>query len=137
MEKYEKNMSSEIYVNAIYIAVESIKEKFYGYGINRYEFAFADHHNPDLVVTDLLVNVLNKEDATNNLAKITTEFGIFSLLLVYLTLRITFSKNIDYTSKLIFIPIVYSQIFIRGAGYFNGGFFIIFLCCYFMLDRKK
>ena len=78
--KLNPSMSTEIYINSLFIASKAIINKPFGYGINGYREAFDAHHEVSKTYTDRFVNVLNREDGSNNLAKIITEFGLLSLV---------------------------------------------------------
>ena len=72
---------------------------------------------------------LNSKDASNNLAKITVEFGLFSVFLFIYFIYFAFSKKATLEEKSFLIPLVLTQL-MRGAGYYNGGFLIcIILIC--------
>ena len=66
----------------------------------------------------------NSKDASNNFAKIITEFGIFGVLFYLSLIFINFSKHLPIDFKLFYIPMIITQS-IRGAGYFNSGFILI------------
>ena len=66
---------------------------------------------------------LNKTDGRSNFFKLTTEFGIFSLLIYLFFIFFTLNKNIGLEQKSFLIPIIITQL-ISGAGYFNGGFIL-------------
>ncbi len=53
-----------------------------------------------------------------------TEFGIFSVILFVILIYISISKKISIENKVFLLPFLITQ-FIRGAGYFNGGFILI------------
>lgn len=114
---------------------EAIKLKPFGWGINNYEKAFeklkydVPYINPDIIN-------LNSSDASNNFAKLITEFGIIGFFLLFLLTYICLNKKIDFEVKLFYMPIILTQL-IRGAGYFNGGFIfainiliILYICIY-------
>jgi len=53
------------------------------------------------------------------------EFGIFGILFIFSLLIILFSKSINNEIKFLLLPLIFSQLFIRGSGYFNFGFLIV------------
>ena len=65
---------------------------------------------------------INNEDGSINFTKIIVEFGIFSIFLVVIFTIFIFSKRIPLRDKIFLFPFVFVQVFLRGAGYFNGGF---------------
>ena len=68
------------------------------------------------------------------------EFGFFSIFLVIIFTIFVFSKKISLSDKIFLFPFVFVQVFLRGAGYFNGGFLItsilIILLTLNLYDRK-
>ncbi len=83
------------------------------------------------------VYTLNYNDASANLPKLFTEFGIFTFLLFPLLIIFLFSKNISTDKKVFFLGIICTQL-VRGAGYFNGGFlFSLIIILYTVLNLKK
>ena len=132
-----KNLSSEVFIVSLNIAKLSIFEKPFGYGINNYHLAFKEHIE-SISVTNASTNRLNIHDASNNFAKIVTELGIFSLIIFFVFFKFLFSKKISYEYKLIIFPSLFTQTFIRGAGYFNGGFiFFLVLSCYLLYESRN
>lgn len=130
------NLSSGIYFHALTIAKRSLIEKPFGWGLNRYDKAFAYFNNLKPSKINRL-NFYNNKDGTNNLVKITVEFGVFSFLLYLFFLFFTISKNIPIELKLFYIPFIITQS-LRGAGYFNGGFaLIVFLMLFTYLNKNK
>ena len=83
------------------------------------------------------VLVLNRDDASNNLVKLSTEFGIFSLLIYLVLILFFFNKKIKPEIKIFLLTIILTQIFVRGAGYFNGGFILALLILIFLNFKKK
>ena len=130
------NLSVEVFFTSHKIMLNSIKEKPFGYGFNNYEQAFTEHINK-IEYSQPIITVLNKKDASNNFAKIITEAGIFSLIIMYFVIYFSFSNKINLNYKLIIIPNFLVQTFIRGAGYFNGGYIIyLILIIFLVLDIK-
>lgn len=70
------------------------------------------------------------------MAKIITEFGIFSLLLFYLVIKFTLSEKIDLKYKIFILPNIFTQLLFRGAGYFNGGFIILIIVMTYLILEK-
>jgi hypothetical protein len=129
------NLSTEVYKTSFFVAKNSLLHKPLGYGFNNYSEAFYqfrptfDNYNKE-------VFLLNKEDASNNLSKIVTEFGIFSLLFLYFLINFFLSKKIDMRLKIFFLLPILIQTFIRGAGYFNGGFLLFLFYSIYLLLKK-
>lgn len=133
------NLSSSVFINAINISIETILSRPFGWGLNRYENAF-DFYMFNYYITPFLyheVYTLNYNDASANLPKLFTEFGIFAFLLIPVLLLFLFTKKISTDKKIFFLGIVCTQL-IRGAGYFNGGFlFSLIIILYIILNLKK
>ncbi len=131
-----KNQSSDVWLKSLKITYISLLKHPLGVGLNNYEIA----HNKfiDNVTTSFeLTKKLNIQDASNNLAKIITEFGIFSLFLFYLIIKFIFSKNIEFKYKIFLLPNILTQLLFRGAGYFNGGFIIFIIVMTYLIYEKE
>ena len=132
------NLSSAVYFHALLVAKNSIVEKPFGWGVNRYDIAF-DYFtakNPSKVKK---VNFMNRKDGSNNFIKMIVELGVFALILYFFIFLFLINKKIPLEYKLFYLPIVVTQS-LRGAGYFNGGFsLIIFLMLftYIKLNKKN
>ncbi len=132
----KKNLSSDVWIKSLKVALISITNYPFGVGLNNFEIAHEKFIN-EISVNYPMTQKLNIQDASNNLSKIITEFGIFSLLLAYLLLRFIFSKNIDLGYKIFLLPNIFTQLLFRGAGYFNGGFIIFFIVMIYLIFEKN
>jgi len=94
-----------------------------GYGFNNYNEAFEQFVN-EVELYNWETRGLNAKDASNNFSKIVTEFGILSLFFFYFIISFFLSKKIYNKIKIFFILQIIIQLFIRGSGYFNGGFIL-------------
>ena len=122
----DKNLTLEVLFNSFKIAYYSnIDKKFLGNGLNNYESAFAKHLLHEIVPPFYEVYVLNYNDGSNNLAKILVEFGIFSLLFIYVFIKYVFDAQVPLIEKIFFTSLILTQLG-RGAGYLNGGFIFSF-----------
>jgi hypothetical protein len=120
------NLSIEVFMNSVRIAFFSVKEKFYGYGINNYDSAFAAHMINNIVPSYYKeVFILNFNDASSSFTKLISEFGIFSIFFFWFLLKYSLNDKILVQHKLFFISIILTQ-FYRGVGYANGGFALAF-----------
>ena len=76
-----------------------------------------------------------------NLTKLLVEFGLLNLILVFFFTFFLFSSRIAIDDKIFLFPIIFVQSFLRGAGYFNGGFLIATILIILLVtksyDRKK
>jgi hypothetical protein len=128
------NLSTEVYKTSYLVAKNAILHKPLGYGFNNYSEAF-DSFVGNLNIYNNQVLLLNKKDASNNLSKIITEFGVFSLFFFYFLISFLLNTKINNKIKIfLFLPIII-QTFVRGAGYFNGGF-LLFVFFAFVLWIK-
>jgi hypothetical protein len=120
----EGSLSSAVLFNSANVTYNSLKYKPFGWGFQNYESAFI-HYNKEFPQKNKLLLSLNSKDGSNNFFKIIVEFGIFGFF-IYLFLAYSFfSKKIALENKLFLFPFIIAQS-IRGAGYFNGGFILIF-----------
>ena len=115
------NLSSETFRTSLIIAKKALFNKPLGYGFNNYNEAFEQFIN-EVELYNWETRALNTKDASNNFSKIVTEFGIFSLFFFYFIISFFLSKKIDNKIKIFLILPIIIQLFIRGSGYFNGGF---------------
>ena len=134
----EKNLSSEVYKTSLIIAYNSIKNKPLGYGFNNYEKAF-EINIKDVNPYYQETYQLNTKDGSNNFSKLITEFGIFSFLFVYYLMNFFKNKEIDQSIKIFFFIAIFMQLFVRGFGYFNGGFllFVFYIYEFGKLSKKN
>ncbi len=135
-DEISKNLSSDVWIKSAKITFYSFKNYPLGVGINNFIFS---HNNyiDNISVNFDITRDLNKEDASFVLAKIISEFGLFSFLIFFIIFKFIFSKKIGFQFKLFLLPNIFTQLFIRGAGYFNGGFIIFILIILFLLINKK
>ena len=128
------NLSTEVYKTSYLVAKNAIFYKPLGYGFNNYSEAF-DKFVGDLNFYNKEILLLNKKDASNNLSKIVTEFGIFSIFFFYFLISFLFNNKIDNKIRIFLALPIIIQTFVRGAGYFNGGF-VLFVFFAFTLWIK-
>ena len=127
------NLSSAAVYRGFSIAKKSIIEKPLGWGLNRYDQAFNYFNEIDPSTYDEL-NRLNNKDGTNNFNKLIVEFGIFGLIFYLFIFLFFINKKISLELKLFYFPFILTQS-MRGAGYFNGGFSLIFFIILFTLVK--
>jgi O-antigen ligase len=128
------NLSTEVYKTSYLVAKNTIFYKPLGYGFNNYSEAF-DKFVSDMSIYNKEVLLLNRKDASNNFSKIVTEFGIFSIFFFYFLISFLFNKKIDNKIRIFLALPIIIQTFVRGAGYFNGGF-VLFVFFAFVLWIK-
>ena len=147
-KKDNNNLSTGIYIYSFYVAKKSIIENPFGVGIDNYKkyrtivdktlkivhpeiykekklggkIIFKESYMPSLksVVLDF-----NKNSGSNNFSKLIVEFGLISVLGLLLIFIFSFRKELDDSIKITLIPMLFTQCFIRGTGYFYSGFLII------------
>ena len=122
---YDKrfNLSTAVLINSINISIQTLKERIFGWGLNRYERAF-DYYMLNMIVIAPFYHeifTLNYNDGSSNLTKSVTEFGIISFIFIPLILFFCFTDRVNKYEKIFFLTIIFTQL-LRGAGYFNGGF---------------
>ena len=84
-----------------------------------------------------IVQKLNVEDASNNFVKLSLELGIFSIFIYFIIIYFLFNKKIELKIKVFLLTLIFTQLFVRGAGYFNGGFIICLSMIIFSISLKK
>ena len=132
----KRNLSIEVYITSLKIAFYAIKDKPFGHGLNNYHTAFSKYINL-IDVQNIIAKNLNKQDASINFSKIITEFGIFSIFFVFVVFKFIFSKKIDLSYKFLLVPNLFTQTFLRGAGYFNGGYILFLLILIFIVYETE
>ena len=154
IEEKMLGLSGAVVMNSYNIALTTIKHRPLGWGVNRYKEAYGEYvldrnqrinrQDPNYINKYNLrqyhkmqfVYNLNARDGANNLAKIITEFGIFSILIFIYFIYFSFSNKPSFAEKSFLIPLVLTQL-LRGAGYFNGGFLIIIIIMLAITFLKK
>ena len=81
----------------------------------------------------------NNEDGSLLLSKGVVEFGILFLAFIIFLIGIAFSKKIKNPEKYFLLSLLFTQIFIRGSGYFYNGFLIcsLMITLYFIKSYAK
>lgn len=133
------NYSFKVYINSFQVAIHSFKNSIAGYGFDNYKLAF-DAYIPksyDKEKKTYPYRDLNSSDASNNFSKLTSEFGIFFLIICIIVILKSRTKNLDDKQKALIYTLLFMQIFIRGSGIFNNGFLIISIILMYSLFSKK
>ena len=113
--------TTAVILNALNVALLSIKEKPLGWGFNNYQMAFNKYMLEKITPPFREIYYLNYNDGSNNSIKLFVEFGIFSFLIFFNLLYFILNKNIPVSQRILFGGIIITQM-ARAAGYFNGGF---------------
>lgn len=130
------NLSTDVVLKSLKISLLSIMNYPFGVGFNNYEYAHKEFID-NIKTKYPLTKIFNIQDGSNNFIKLLTEFGIFSILFGYLMIRFFFQKTNNLELKYFLLSFIVVEVFIRGAGYFNGGFYLIFLLIYLSVYKKK
>lgn len=137
------SLSLAVYINSFKILTEGIKSNMLGYGLESYEYVFKSHikktskNLTNEKYINSIVQKLNVEDASNNFVKLSLELGIFSIFIYFLIIYFLFNKKIEFKIKVFLLTLIFTQLFVRGAGYFNGGFIICLSMIIFSISLKK
>ena len=80
----------------------------------------------------------NSQDGTNNFNKGIVEFGFIFFVPILMIIFLLFDRKISINDKLLIFPILFTQTFIRGSGFFNGGYivFLIILISIYCINFK-
>lgn len=133
-----KNLSIEVTLANSKLAIYSLSNYPLGWGMNNYKYA----HQKNMPTVNLSnvegVGWLNSNDGSNNFNKGMVEFGFFFIIFIFFMFNFLINKDINIQIKYLIIPILFTQVFIRGSGFFNGSFIImsILMICY-LKDNKK
>ena len=144
------NLSLAIAYNSFDIAKETISKNFLGLGMDNYKIAFAiannskdfqdkDYDNSSYFHMFNAKGKYNNEDGSLLLSKGVVEFGILFLAFIIFLIGIAFSKKIKNPEKYFLLSLLFTQIFIRGSGYFYNGFLIcsLMITLYFIKSYAK
>ena len=130
------NFSTAVQGHSFVVALFSLIEKPFGYGFQNYQYAF-DLHNQKFdfnILKDTFV-IYNYNDGASNLNKALVEFGLLNFIFLILFI-IGLLKNKNIEINLFLATAIITQL-IRGAGYFNGNFLIIyFLFIFFNFEKN-
>ncbi len=153
----ENNLSVRLFFSSLNIAYRSLKKYPFGVGLDNYNHAFeviSGERKRELYADSKLyfkkrdfceiyyccldcLDSFNKNDGTINFSKSLTEFGIISLIFFFITFYRSFSDHIDLNIKILYYPMIFSQLFIRGSGYFYNGFFIVMILVIIAIYMKS
>ena len=134
-----RNLTTLIYERSAVLAIDTIQFNPFGWGFDGMKEATKNLVNKE-EYKDLytFAKILNLNDGLSSFFKILTEFGIFSIFILYFFIRylLNLKKIIPYN---FFIVILFITMSVRGVGYFNGGFiFCLFELFYIkQLSDKK
>ncbi len=131
----EKNLTTLIYERSAILALDTFQNHPLGWGFDGMDNATNNLLNKDEYKNVFVyAKILNLNDGLSNFFKILTEFGIFSVFILYFFIKYIFNlKKINPYN--LFIIILFITLSVRGAGYFNGGF--LFCLLEFLYIKKK
>ena len=135
-------LSSGVYINSIKIAKNNALKYPLGVGFDNYIFSFynfVEKTSKEIVNGEEIIKnlkILNHNDGSNNFAKFSVEFGILSIFFYIILVRFFLNKQIEPSMKIFITSTLITQIFLRGAGYFNGGFLILYLFAFYFQKTK-
>ena len=143
LEKDEKekeiiNQSIEVFLTSLQITFKTIKNSPFGVGFNRYQVAHKKYID-EVVLVDPEIRKNNIYDGSSNISKLITEFGIFGIFFIITFIYTTIKFKKIEGKKFFLISLIFLQ-FLRGVGYFNGGFLllaIIYFYSYFKIREKN
>ena len=131
----DKQLSYEVFLISLKIAGLSLQENFFGVGINNYE-NFFNKKIAYIKNISTQSKLLNKQDGSNNFAKIVVEFGIFGILLYFWIFKIILKINTTNPLEIFLIICVASQS-IRGVGYFTASFIFMIATLYILKTNEN
>ena len=133
------SMSVETFIVSLEISLKSLFHKPLGFGFNKYYLAHKKFID-DIYLTNVDVSKNNKHDGSTNISKIITEFGffgVFILLFFILNVFVKIFKQHKFSDLEVFIVGLIGLQFLRGVGYFNGGFILIFTLYFFIFHKSN
>ena len=119
-----KNLSIEVLITNIKLSTYSIRKNIIGWGLHNYKNAHSTYISTVNTSPVQGTDWLNSSDGTNNFNKGLVEFGILFFIPILMILNLLFNKRFTINDKLLLFPILFSQTFIRGSGFFNGGYLV-------------
>lgn len=137
---YNIGLSHAVFLQAGHITLLSFKQSIFGFGFDNYKYAYdifygqTDRYHYYFYQGKVK---LNRNDASNNFFKIITEFGIFGIIFLINIFIVFFSKYVPFHVKTFIIPLIITQTFIRGGGYFNGGYLTATIILMVFFYKKK
>ena len=131
MKKKNMSMSVETFVVSLEITQKSLFDKPLGVGFNKYYSSHANYIGK-ILISDPHIKKNNIMDGSTNISKLITEFGIFGIIIIF-SLLIFYFRNKKIESLDFFLLSLISMQFLRGVGYFNGGFLLAYIMIFYKL----
>ncbi|WP_440652116.1 hypothetical protein [Candidatus Pelagibacter sp. HIMB1542] len=130
-QNFTNNLTSQVQIRALSIAKKSIIEKPFGFGYNNYYIA-NNYYKYDFISANPYADNLNLRDGTNLTVKLIVEFGLISIVFFFICFLFLISRQINFELKIFLLPFLITQ-GLRGAGYWNGGFLMVFMIILLLL----
>ena len=133
------SMSVETFIVSLEISLKSLFNNPLGFGFNKYYLAH-EKFIDGIFLTNVHVSKNNKYDGSTNISKIITEFGVFGvsiLLFFILNVFVKIFKQHKFSDIEVFVIALIGLQFLRGVGYFNGGFILIFTLYFFIFYKNN
>lgn len=136
--KEGKNLTTLIYERSFIVAIDTLVNRPFGWGVNGTEIATVNLLNmPEYINIYIGAKNLNLKDGLGNFFKIINEFGVFSFIIFFMFIRYLLHLKKISAYNLFIVALFITQC-IRGAGFFNGGFiFCIFEFFYINTSSKQ
>ena len=128
-EKTNINMSVETLLTSLQISFKSLKSNPFGVGFNKYQEAHKKFID-EVILLDPDIRKNNIYDGSSNISKLVTEFGIFGIIFIITFIYTTLKFKKIESKKIFLISIIFLQ-FLRGVGYFNGGFLLLVIIYFY------
>ena len=123
----EKNisMSVETLIVSLEITKKSFFDKPFGVGFNKYYLSHSEYIDK-IILSHSHIKKNNIKDGATNISKLITEFGVFGIFII-LTLSVFYFRNRKIQKLDFFLLSLICMQFLRGVGYFNGGFIFAYI----------
>lgn len=131
LQDINMSMSVETFLVSLEITRKSFFEKPFGIGFNKYYLSHSEYINK-IILSDPDIKKNNIKDGSTNISKLITEFGIFGIFIILL-LPVFYFRNKKIDNLDFFLLSIISMQFLRGVGYFNGGFIFAYILLIYKL----
>ena len=131
LQDINMSMSVETFLVSLEITRKSFFEKPFGVGFNKYYLSHSEYINK-IILSDPDIKKNNIKDGSTNISKLITEFGVFGIFIILL-LPIFYFRNKKIDNLDFFLLSIISMQFLRGVGYFNGGFIFAYILLIYKL----
>ena len=131
LQDINMSMSVETFLVSLEITRKSFFEKPFGIGFNKYYLPHSEYINK-IILSDPDIKKNNIKDGSTNISKLITEFGVFGIFIILL-LPIFYFRNKKIDNLDFFLLSIISMQFLRGVGYFNGGFIFAYILLIYKL----